>query len=206
MRGRPARAAAAIAAAALLGACGELGWRPTPGRIAMLVALAVMGVAIGLAAASGGGDRKDPASKPSEAGGGWVVLAFLCAVAALVIGTCNTFTEPAAREEAPRPRAPRPPAAPSPGCDQALGEADRAFAALADAERTARAAAIAMDRACRVEAAPAPAPAVPAPAPAAEPTPAPAAEPAPTQAPALPVPAPATAPTPVDPAAAAPTP
>jgi hypothetical protein len=154
--------AAAIAAGGLLPACGPLGWRPTPGRIALLVALGVMGVAIGLAAASGGADREGPASKPSEASGGWVVLASLCAIAALVIGTCNTFTEPPPREVPAR--AHRPPPPPSPGCGQATAEADRAFAALADAERGARAAAIAMDRACRVEAAEpaAPAPAAPA--------------------------------------------
>ena len=72
---------------------------------------------------------------------------------------------PPIRPPAPLPPAPSPPL-PSARCDEAVRHADRAFSAVSQAQAEARAAAIALDRACRVEAslpatdlAPAPAPA-----------------------------------------------
>ncbi len=159
---------------ALVAAGCQLGCRspevtPTPGRIALAITFGVLIMAIALAALAGGDgkggkDGKDGVAggKGGDAGGGWVVLAFLAAVAALIIGTCNTFTAPTERVREPTEaelarRRPGPP--PTPRCADALAVADRAFAALDQAQADARAAALAVDRACRVEAAPATPPA-----------------------------------------------
>lgn len=123
-----------------------------------MVAFAVMVASIVAAVLAGESGGKDAATPPADAGAGWIVLALLSGLAALIIGTCNTFVAPehaapAARAPTAAPPSPAPPPPPSRSCDDALQAADRAFSNLGMAHDQARAAALALDRACRAEAA-----------------------------------------------------
>ena len=87
MRARPAlRLALTAAVVSGASACGPLEAAPTRGRIALVVAFAVMLASIVAATLAGrGGDRDG--KPPADAGAGWIVLALLAGLGALVIGT-----------------------------------------------------------------------------------------------------------------------